>query len=223
MGWPTRRQMQRQIKKEKGPILWNELIKAIRSDIKEYLSVFQHNGVSISTDPKSEDLDRQDLNIFVADSSVAPSPPKTTNILFTFDPKGASIAATVSTKPNDQGKQYFWKVVSDQEGDDACLIELVDGRVARSGFQRHSSPRNCSNQNGLRRTYWPRGCRKSVEEFIVETNNYPLGEGMARWICVNRTPRRCRSHASLSFGRRKPATDTARRQLHLPDLRDTLP
>ncbi len=140
MGWPTRRQMQRQIKKEKGPILWNELIKAIRSDIKEYLSVFQHNGVSISTDPKSEDLDRQDLNIFVADSSVAPSPPKTTNILFTFDPKEASIAAIVSTKPKDQGKQYLWKIVADQEGDDACLIELVDGRVAPQWLSKAQFP-----------------------------------------------------------------------------------
>jgi hypothetical protein len=129
MGWPTRRQMQRQITKEKAPILWNELTKAIRSDIQEYLSVFQHNGVSISTDPKSEDLERPDLNIFVADSSVAPSPPKTTNILFTFDSKGASIAAVVSTKPSDQGKQYYWKIVADQEGGDACLMELAAGRV----------------------------------------------------------------------------------------------
>jgi hypothetical protein len=132
--------MQRQIKKEKGPILWSELVKTIRSDIKEYLSVFQHNGVSISTDPKDEDLNRQDLNIFVADSSVAPSPPKTTNILFSFDPKEASIAAIVSTKPKDQNKQYLWKIVADQEGDDACLIELVDGQVSPQWLSKAQFP-----------------------------------------------------------------------------------
>jgi hypothetical protein len=140
MGWPTRRERQREVKKQKGPLLWNQLTRAIRSDITEYLSVFPRTGVTISTDPKDEDLARQELNVFVADSSAAPSPPRTKNIVFAFDPEKATITANVATKPQNQEKQYTWKIVADQEGDDLCLIELGDGLVAPQWISKAAFP-----------------------------------------------------------------------------------